>query len=192
MDKEKHTLRTAHIKIERDRIGPPGVYSYLFTLDKLQGDKRTDEEKLRDKEEREFEVKCALGKNFTISEEIQASLPEGYGESYLLIPQEEDESIVSTPQGEYHFKKNANNEISIISLVCRSRSWQNAFGTFFSGITPFLDILSYQSNIPIVIQKVFCRDKKNSLSVVSYITPYAKTLIKPHGLPPVSWTYRKV
>lgn len=181
MNKDEPEMKKSSLKIERERIGPSGIEEYLVAVDKLRGDKRTDEEQLRDKEEREFEIKCALGKNFLISDEIQCSIPEGYGESYLLMPKDEEESIIHTHQGKYHVLKNTNNEISLISLACSAHSWQEAFNKFFLGITPFLDFLSYQADIPIVIQKIYCRDKKNNLSVVSYRAPYPKVILKPHA-----------
>lgn len=123
MNKDEPEMKKSSLKIERERIVPPGIEEYLISVDKLRGDKRTDEEQLRDKEEREFEIKCALGKNFLISDEIQCSIPEGYGESYLLMPKDEEESIIHTHQGKYHVLKNTNNEISLISLACSAYSW---------------------------------------------------------------------
>ncbi len=181
MKKDEPEMKTSSLKIERERMGPSGIEGYLIIVDKLRGDKRTDEEQLRDKEEREFEIECAVGKNISISDEIQCSIPEGFGESFLLMPKEEEEAFIKTYQGEYHIRKNTNDEISLISLVCHARSWQEAFNKFFSGITPFLDFFAYRAGVPIVIQKIFCKDRKNNLSVVSYRTPYPNVILEPHA-----------
>lgn len=181
MAKNRNAVRTSSLKIKPEKLAPPGVEGYLICLEKLRGDDRTDKEQLRDKDEREFEVKCALGKYFAVPEEIQCSIPNGYGESYLLMPKEEKESVLKTAQGEYHLFKNLNNEISMIAFNCRAHSWQESFDKFYLGIAPFLDHLAYLADIPIVVQKIYCRDKKNNLSVASYATPYPEVKLEPHS-----------
>ncbi len=181
MKKDERILNSSKFQIDRDRLAPAGIEGYLVLLDKSNGDKRTDEERMRDQSAREFEVKCALRKSFTFPEEIQCSIPEGYGDSYLLMPQEEDEAHVKTPYGEYNFSKNEKNEISMISLICPACSWQESLDKFFSGITPILDLLSYSANTPVIIEKVYCRDNKNDLSVVNYRTPYSGALVNAHA-----------
>ena len=46
-----------------------------------------------------------------------------------------------------------------------------------SGVTPWLDHLSYFSNLPIFIDMLECRDELNHITITSYRTPYATVTI---------------
>jgi hypothetical protein len=88
--------------------------------------------------------------------------------------------ILHCPVGKITIEKNAAGELGRLIAVVRTSSWSKALELFVSGISPFLDFLSYQADTPVVMDKVQCRDAKNRILVVNFVTPYADQIINPH------------
>jgi hypothetical protein len=55
--------------------------------------------------------------------------------------------------------------------------YEEAFDIFLSGLTPFLDHLSFVSNTPIVVDIMEARDEANHLTIVTFRNPYANIIL---------------
>jgi len=182
MTDPKSQIPNTRYPIKREKLGLAGTENYMLILDVLQSDTRSNEERIKDSSKREFEVRCSLARNIVFNETIECSIPEDRGDSFIHFPSNMKTAEISTSLGVYYLSKNAANEISTITLTCFAHSWEEAFDTFLSGITPFLDHLSYQANSPISIDKISCRDKKNDLSIINFRTPYANVTVNPYEM----------
>ena len=168
------------IQLEHDRFGCPGIDNYIIIEDVLKDDKRRDEDRFKDDSLREFEVIGSLARFLPFTEDIKCSVAEGEGTSYFLMTEGSEKAKVSTPFGNYHLQPNGRGELATIRHVSSFSTWQAAIGNFISGISPFLDRLSFVANVPVVFERVHCRDRKNDLHIVSYKTPYSPITINPH------------
>lgn len=166
-------------EIQRDKLPPPGLHAYFLTVPVFEGDQRTDESRLKDLSPRLFEVKATLAKQLIHSTK-DIKVPEhNDGESYFLLPPNVRALNVDTPEGKFTFYKNNKNEVSLIVHQCQATKWEEAFNKFYSGVTPFLDFLSFESNSPVNIDKTFCWDSKNEFFAVNYVTPHPLSNINP-------------
>jgi hypothetical protein len=136
-------MESTSIQVDRDKFGTAGIHNYSISVWRFQENNTPDEVRINDDTEREFEVICSLAKQQFFSDEIQASLTEQDGESYFQLPDNVSKGKAQTPIGNYILHKNSKGELARISLRCTSNTWSEAFNKFHSGITPFLDHLTY-------------------------------------------------
>lgn len=167
-------------QINHDMLAPPGIQGHLIIVDSIQEETRSSEAQISDTTLREFEVKAALAKYNPFLDSIEFAVTDGQGESYFLVPTETEIVNVATPEGPFSLYKNQRNELATIAYRCIAPSWQEAFRKFIAGITPFLDTLCYHADAPVVIQRLYCIDSANRVSVASYRSPYAHATVNPH------------
>lgn len=176
-------MSTTTAEIDRSKLAPAGIEGYLHVLDDNAGPRDADRDmaRLRDVSERDFDVGAALGKHASASASIQASVSEGEGESFILLPRGKKEVPLGTPKGCFRLVANERGELGTVFHRCKARSSSDAIGIFVTGLTPMLDALSFDAGVPVVVQRVCCRDEKNRLSVVSYRTPYPTVIVQPYA-----------
>lgn len=176
-------MSTTTAEIDRSKFAPAGIEGYLQVLDDNAGPRDPDRDmaRLRDASEREFHVAGALGKSTTGSQLIQTSVNEGEGESFILLPRGSREVPLDTPKGRFRLVANDRGELGTVFHRCRARSWSDAIHNFLAGVTPMLDALSFDAGVPVIVQRISCRDEKNRLSVATYKTPYPTVFVPPHA-----------
>jgi hypothetical protein len=173
-------MKSIDIKIERDKLPPPSSVDYMVILDQIENDNRRDEDRLNDKSKRTFDVKALLTKALFFSQNIDFSIDEKSGSSFFVIPPNAVKMLIPTTFGIFTCYKNEHNELSLITTEIEAAGWKETFQIFFKVVSPFLDHLSFLTNAPFIISKVFCRDKKNDFSVSSYEVPYYPVTIDPN------------
>jgi hypothetical protein len=156
--------------IDRPLLGPAGIDGYLHIVDDRRDDLRTAEERFADRTLRQFRIRAALAKARTQGESIRASIQPADGYSFIIA---RDDLRIGTGQGAYEVLRNAQGELSQVSCSVAATWYQEAFEMFLSGITPWLDHLSYLSDTPIFVETIECRDELNHMTTASYRTPYA-------------------
>lgn len=166
-----------NLKIPLKDLAPEGTHSHLYIVPQFDDEKTNSEWKLKDNEYRDFHLIASLNKSTSYSLNVDFNLNADHGNSYLMIPEEhEGKKILNiklyTPAGHFLFHRNKSNELSLISFDCKANNTTKALEKFYNGITPYLDYLSYKYNVPVSIDKVFCEDKKNGVTSISYVTPY--------------------
>ncbi|GBD88135.1 hypothetical protein BMS3Abin03_02070 [bacterium BMS3Abin03] len=172
-------MKSIDIKIERNKLPPPSSVDYMVILDQIEGDTRKDENRLNDKSKRTFEVKALLSKALFFNQRVDFSIDEKAGSSFFVIPPNAVKMLIPNTFGVFTCYKNEANELSLITTNIEANGWEEAFQIFFKVVSPFLDHLSFLTNSPFIISKVFCRDKKNDYSVHSYEVPYYSVSINP-------------
>jgi hypothetical protein len=173
-------MKTIDFKIEREKLPPPSLVDYMVIVDEIEGDTRKDEDRLNDKSKRSFEVKALLSKELFFNQKVDFSIDEKVGNSFFVLPPNAVKVLIPNTFGVFACYKNEANELSLITTSIETNSWNEAFQIFFKVVSPFLDHLSFITNTPFIISKVFCRDVKNDLSVYSYEVPYFPVTISPN------------
>lgn len=185
------------IKIDRDKLPPPSLIDYFVLLDQIDRDSRKDADRLTDKLKRTFEVKALLSKEIFFNQKVDLSINEKVGGSFFVLPPSAVKMLIPNTFGIFTCYKNEENELSLISTKIDTNSWEEAFQIFLNVVTPFLDHLSFLTNTPFIISKVYCRDTKNDYSVHSYEVPYHPVSLNPnfHSIPnellPILSLYRE-
>ena len=160
--------------IDRRLLGPAGIDGYLHIVEDRRDDARTAEERFADRTARVFHVRAALAKSRVQGENVRASIQPGDGASFISAP---DDIRVQTRDGTYQISRNEQGELAQIFCSITATWYQEAFETFLSGVTPWLDHLCYFSNLPIFIDMLECRDELHHITITSYRTPYATVTI---------------
>lgn len=169
------------ITVDAKDVGSPGTFANLHAVARLPEEKRSDDEILRDRSNRIFEMHGFFSKgelekpnsNF----KIEAN-PEN-GSSFLLLPEGPIGSRFHTPYGTYELSKNSKNEVSMFSLKVKASSGGEAVNIFIKGISPILDHWSYDKNLPFFIDRIICLDKKNNVQSLTCMVPYEKVSMGP-------------
>lgn len=161
---------TINHTIDRRLLGPPGIDGYLHIVDDRRDDNRSAKERFTDRTLRVFHVRAALAKARTQGENVRASIQLADGSSFITAP---DDIRIQTRDGAYQVSRNAQGEFAQVSCSTMATWYQEAFEIFLSGVTPWLDHLSYLGNIPIFIDILECRDELNHITTTSYRMPYA-------------------
>ncbi|MCH7827852.1 MAG: hypothetical protein IIC75_07780 [Bacteroidetes bacterium] len=171
-------------------LAPEGIHGYYYMVPQFEGEEDNDIKKFKDNEYREFHLKALLNRTSSQSLDINFNLDPEQGNSYLMIPEEHEGKKIlklklSTSHGEFLFHKNKQNELSMLTFDCKAISSKKAQSKFYLGITPYLDYLSYKFNVPVMIDKISCEDKKNNITSISYVAPYfpKSAAIAPYGIP---------
>lgn len=163
--------------IDREKLGPPGFPGVFIMLDIRDGDTRSDESRLKDNSERDFEITCSISKHHKFSDDISASVDKGSGGSFFLSPENVEEVRIVADGETFTFQKNQNNELSAISYKCVTKNLNEARSKFLTKITPFLDHLCYVANTPLDIDKIYSMDKKNNSMAINFFTPYPSLIM---------------
>jgi hypothetical protein len=156
-------------QIDREHLGPPGIDGYLHIVDIRRDEPTSAEQRLADRSPRIFAVRAALAKCHTQRESIRAGMAAGEAGCFITTP---DDLRIQTLHGVYEVARYDRGELTVVSRTLTAISYQEAFETFLSGLTPALDHLSFLSNTPVVIDILDCRDEANYITIVSYRTPY--------------------
>jgi hypothetical protein len=168
-----------NFKVDKSKLPPPGILVDFINLLGLEGDSRTNNERLNDQSFREFEVHATLTKDKSNFFDTIGSLTNEDGQSFFQLPNKAKEIIVESTFGKFIFEKNSKNELSLIKHKCKCSNWNEAFSKFYEGVAPLLDFLSFSANCPVNIEKMICWDWKNDSFAVNYIVPYSNNIIQP-------------
>jgi hypothetical protein len=161
-------------RINRDRLGPPGVDGYLCIVDVRADDVRSDEERFADRRPRTFLVCAVLAKAPSQLESIRAGITQGEGGCLVTAP---DDIHLDTPNGRYELLRNPRGELAMATRSLTATSVEEALETFLTGLTPSLDHLAFLSNTPIVVDLLEARDEKNHVTTISYRMPFGSAVL---------------
>ncbi len=164
-----------------DRLGPPGVPGHLVIVDKLEGDKRTDDEQLHDKSERLFHVAAILSKAPLVDENIDLAIDAERGASYVNAHEDAVTSLVKTSFGQISFSHNSRRELAKIDFDCAAHSIDEALQTFHTAVSPFLNHISYVANVPLYLARTECYDHKNHVHGYNYTNPHPHVTLNAHA-----------
>jgi hypothetical protein len=185
------------IKINRDLFPPSSCTDYLVLVDKIEGDRRKEKERLHDNSNRQFFIKALFSKELFFNKKVDLELDDNSGSSFFIVPPKTVKILIPTSLGVFTAYKNNENELSSITADIITNGWDESFKIFYKVVTPFLDHLSFIANIPLIISKIYCRDVKNNLSVYKYEVPYTPQKIDlqnesvPNTLIPIFALYRE-
>src|SRR5229473_104920 len=175
-------LPTISHTIDRHLLGPTGIDGYLHIVDDRTDDRRSSEERLADRTPREFKLRAALAKSRTPGESVRATIASDEGSSFVTAP---DDIKIQTRDGIYMVSRNGRGELAQVVSSATATWYQEAFETFLSGVTPWLDLLSYLSDAPLFIDILECRDDANHITTTSYRTPHGPVILS-QGLGQIS------
>jgi len=166
--------------IPRDKLPPGGIEGLLHTLDHPDPEGRTDDERLRDTTTREFQLIGLLGKCPTVDETLMATLDNQAGSSFFKLQGGPKAAEVRCPIGTLQLETNGVGEVGRLTTTLTTTSPNEALATFIAGVTPMIDFLSYRADTPVTLDRVQCRDARNLLVVVTYVSPHHSQIINPH------------
>ncbi|MFM0428434.1 hypothetical protein PQQ75_05410 [Paraburkholderia aspalathi] len=163
-----------------DELGPAGVKGELHVLALFPNDRREDAERLHDDSERQFTVSARLSKVPPSTEEIKGDFGVEDGSSYFLVPSDAHALRIQSPQGVFDVKKNRFGEKSLVEFKCLATNVAEARRKFQLAVLPFLDLMAYLADSPIVVASARIEDHKNARTTIDYVSPYRKVTINPH------------
>ena len=91
---------------------------------------------MTDRTPREFKARAALAKSRTLGESVRATIVSDEGSSFVAAP---DDVKIRTRDGVYLVSRNGRGELAQVSFSVKATWYQEAFETFLSGVTPWLD-----------------------------------------------------
>lgn len=158
-------------------FGPPGKYFELRVRGVVEGDSSTVENALNDASLRQYKVSAMLGKSHIFYDSRFPHISKENGDSFFLGAPDTDGITVEISGRQYLFYKNAAGEYSYIELSCTATSFKSAQSTFFDGITPYLDMLSYGNNCYLFLKETRIEDIQHRLIVFPNVAPYRKSTV---------------
>ncbi len=161
-------------RIDRDRLGPPGIDGYLHIVDVRSDDVRSDEERFADRRPRAFLIRAVLAKAPSQLESIRGGIVQSEGGCFVTAP---DDLHLDTPSGRYTLLRNIRGELAMATRSLTATSAEEALDTFLTGLTPSLDHLAFLSNTPIVVDLLEARDETNHVTTISYRMPYGSAAL---------------
>jgi hypothetical protein len=165
---------TTSLKIDRDRLGAPGTDACLTLVEIRRDDTRPNDQRLADRTQRTFHIRAVLSKAHSQLESIRGGITLGEGGCFITAPQD---FKLEDPRGTYLICRNERGELALVTRTVMATWYEEAFDIFLSGLTPFLDHLSFVSNTPIVVDIMEARDEANHLTIVTFRTPYANIIL---------------
>ena len=172
---------TIKTPLNPEEFPPGGIPGMLYIVPVFAEGNHSDEERLRDSSERDFDLRCSFATHLSHTRNIEARIKDGEGTSFFLVSHHVEPVKVQTPHGEFLLEKNSDGEMCGGTAQCKARSSRDAIRYFLSMVSPFLDTLAYRADMPLVIEKVQCIDKKNSVTVVNYVAPYLRVNLNSHA-----------
>jgi hypothetical protein len=186
------------LTVPADKLAPPGISGELHTVQyERSSPDETGEDRLRDEEERDFEVHIVLMRDSGFERDIRTEAEPGDGTSFFQLPTGVDRMIIQNPAGEFSFVVNERREYSGISARCRARSSREARTIVLRAVSPVIDHLAYFANTPLILGNVTCTDRKNGVVAVGYTSPYRMVVVSagqmafPSDLIPIYALYRE-
>lgn len=179
-DKNKN-IGEIQIKVPMENLAPPGISGNLFSaLVKKDSGEESARPRLKDQEERDFELFCTLRRSIDFPYKLSKPITPDDGSSFFTIPEDGVGFVTISRAGELRFLLNKERELSGVTWKGRATSMQEATLIFIKALTPVIDHFSYIANVPVVIGEINCEDIKNNVLMRSYTTPYRKVTILPH------------
>jgi hypothetical protein len=169
---------TTSVQIDRDRLVAPGNEGCLHIVEIRTDDTRPEEQRLVDRTQRIFNVRAVLSKAQSQLDGIRGGITPGEGGCFITAPHD---IHIEDPQGSYLISRNERGELAMVVRTVMATWYEEAFDIFFSGLTPFLDHLSFISNTPIAVDITEARDEDNHITTVTFRTPY-ETKVVSEGL----------
>jgi hypothetical protein len=90
----------------------------------------------------------ALAKARTLGDSVRATKVSDEGASFVTAP---DDIRIQTRDGVFLVSRNGRGELAQVPSSAKATWYQEAFEIFLSGVTPWLDHLSYLSDAPLVV-----------------------------------------
>lgn len=173
-----HKIISTQVPIER--LAPPGIAGELIVLDVIDGDHRSDDDRLHDHSERPFRIQARLSNHPEANEGISVDIdPEGGSSCFLAHPDAVITKLYS-PAGPFEILHNKKRELSLVNFSCNATSTKEARQKFLDGVMPFFNYLCFKADLPLFIPLVVCEDQKNNLRAFDYVTPFPRATISPH------------
>jgi hypothetical protein len=163
--------------VDRSALAPPGISGDLVTVETVNPGPEGEGQgagaaKLNDRSLRMFELHCVFQRDSAFANEVIGFAHPNDGTSFFTLPDGPAGLTVHAQGTAYEFVTNEKREFSGIRAVCQATSLQDARAMFLGGITPMLDHLAYVANVPLIVGRTVCIDRKNSVTSFSYTSPY--------------------
>lgn len=173
------TSKAESFSIPIENLGPPGVLTQLHAVPAFDGDRKTDEERLRDKTLRKFRVTCRLMKDVEVQPDLNFNFAEDSGDSLLAIPEHATALQVETHDGKFVFNRNGKGRLSSIRFDCVAHSGIEARRLFQKVVGPALDHLSFVANSPLHTPQVTVVDELHKIVSTEIVCPYSVVNLNP-------------
>jgi hypothetical protein len=161
-------------------LAPPGISGDLQTVFHYDPpSSQRDDERLRDQEERDFDVHAVLMRDSGFERDIKTELGPADGTSFFQVPPGVTRLLIENSSGKFAFVFNEKREYSGIQARCRARSAGEARAIVLRAVGPVIGHLAYFANAPLIVGNILCVDRKNNVSVVGYTSPYRTLLVSP-------------
>ena len=112
-------------------MGVPGIDGFVFTVE-VRPDEGLDggTTGVDDTTERKFRVVAALAKYAPFPIGVSASIEDGEGSSYFVVPQGATQGSVQGRRGTMQMFTNSAGELARVSQECLAAGWQDALVKF--------------------------------------------------------------
>jgi hypothetical protein len=169
-----------HVSVQASELAPPGISGDLQTVFHYDPpSSQTDDERLGDPEERDFDVHAVLMRDSGFERDIKTDLGPADGTSFFQVPAGVDRLFIENSSGKFAFVLNEKREYSGIQARCRARSAAEARAIVLRAVSPVIDHLAYFANAPLIVGNILCVDRKNNVSIVGYTSPYRTLVVSP-------------
>ena len=163
------------------QLGHPGSLTELLVAAQIPSSRLpSDEHRLMDTSEREFEVAAVLSKTPDPFTSLNFNFAEEDGGSYLGFTFERLQ--IDTQWGRVFVNKNAAGEASLVTMKCKARSWNEAFQNLQLACSTFLDHWAYENTVPIYLGKMRAKDTSNEVEAIRFNSPFRQATIQPLGV----------
>ena len=160
------------ISLPIEKLGAPGVVTYLHVVPVFEGEKRPDEARLRDPTPRKFCVTARLAKSPDVQSNINFSFAEDAGDSMFAFPEEAAYLQVETHDGTFSFRPNAERRFSSVRFECTARNSGEARRHFGRTVGPALDRIAYVVNTPLHVVQVSVQDEVHHITSTEVVCPH--------------------
>lgn len=171
------TSKTSSISINPEDLGPPASRTILSIVPQFENRLTSNEQILADRTPRQFVVAARLSKTpSTTGEEnqIKGDFDREDGASYLVAPPGRSAIRVETLTGNFDFKTNRAQELSMIEFKCTASTHLDARTTFMATVYPALDHLSYSYNVPLFVTVIRVFDATHQAAHIGVTSPYRR------------------
>jgi hypothetical protein len=183
------------LEIPVEKLGHPGALTQLHVVPQFASDGSTDQTRLTDDAEREFQVAALLSKTPVATSALNLQFGPADGGSYFVFAH--PAMAVDTPWGTVRIDKNSSGEASYVSMTCRARSANDALEQLQRACSIFLDHWSYQATAPVYLTMLLAKDLKSQVQIGRFTNPFRQSAINPSAaeiptpLRPVLALYRE-
>jgi hypothetical protein len=180
-----------------DKMPAAGALGQLTVLALMEDEKRDNDARLNDQSNRPFLIRLILSKQATFPDKLNYDFTRNDGASYVTIAVGATSLAVHTALGIFEIELNDRRELSLIRIQTQAVSAIEARNKAYNLTSPFLDRLSFWSNVPIITGLMEIYDQVNQAYTIDMMGPERTVIYGPEAnrifvaLEPIYGLYRE-